>query len=35
MEGVPLHGTIDKLRCSSCCKTFAWTEDLKADVVAG
>ncbi|KAK3305048.1 DHS-like NAD/FAD-binding domain-containing protein [Chaetomium strumarium] len=32
---VPLHGTIDSLRCSNCCKTLAWTEKLQARVTVG
>ncbi|KAL2018447.1 hypothetical protein VTK56DRAFT_803 [Thermocarpiscus australiensis] len=35
VQCVPLHGTVHSLRCPSCCGTYDWTEDLKADVIAG
>ncbi|KAK4142421.1 DHS-like NAD/FAD-binding domain-containing protein, partial [Dichotomopilus funicola] len=34
VQCVPLHGTIDVLRCTSCCKTFQWT-DQEDSVIAG
>ncbi|KAK4243187.1 NAD-dependent histone deacetylase HST3 [Corynascus novoguineensis] len=35
VECVPLHGTVDSLRCTSCCEIFEWTEDRKAGIIAG
>ncbi|KAK3936249.1 DHS-like NAD/FAD-binding domain-containing protein, partial [Diplogelasinospora grovesii] len=31
---VPLHGTVDSLRCPNCCQKFEWTEGQKEAVMA-